>query len=248
MLNGKDIGRNYVTWNQEWIMYDKDFVKSKGDRGRALPPEHVFLKEKILVQRTRRGMKRKLVCYYDTEKYYNLNRLSNIVLENEKYSLKYVYSLLNSSLMDFYFNKFYNEYEVKPQHLGELPIRNLSIDAQQPFVIKADLMLDLNKQLQEKKNKFISRIQSNFEIEKITNKLDSFYEYDFKTFVAELKKQKIALSLSQQDEWEDYFNSYKTEINDLQAQIAKTDKEIDGMVYELYGLSEEEIRVVEGRE
>jgi uncharacterized protein (DUF2164 family) len=118
---------------------------------------------------------------------------------------------------------------------------------QKSVIKKADLMLDLNRQLQEKKNKFINRIQSNFEIEKISKKLGSFYEFDFKTFVAELKKQKIVLSLSQQDEWEDYFGGYKNLINSLQEDIAKTDKEIDEMVYELYGLSEVEVNVVEGR-
>jgi hypothetical protein len=34
----------------------------------------------------------------------------------------------------------------------------------------------------------------------------------------------------------------------LQRQIAATDKAIDALVYELYGLTEEEIRIVEGRE
>ncbi|NOR45339.1 MAG: hypothetical protein GQ534_07100 [Candidatus Delongbacteria bacterium] len=67
-----------------------------------------------------------------------------------------------------------------------------------------------------------------------------------KTFVAELKKQKIVLTLLQQDEWEDYFNSYKNEINTIQAEIAKTDEEIDEMVYRLYGLTEEEVEIVEG--
>ncbi|MDA3884143.1 MAG: hypothetical protein PF638_00950 [Candidatus Delongbacteria bacterium] len=118
---------------------------------------------------------------------------------------------------------------------------------QKSVIKKADLMLDLNRQLQEKKNKFINRIQSNFEIEKISKKLGSFYNFDFKTFVAELKKQKLILSLSQQDEWEDYFGGYKNLINSLQEDIAKTDKEIDEMVYELYGLSEVEVNVVEGR-
>jgi len=33
----------------------------------------------------------------------------------------------------------------------------------------------------------------------------------------------------------------------LQRQIDSTDGEIDALVYELYGLSEEEIRIVEGR-
>ena len=32
----------------------------------------------------------------------------------------------------------------------------------------------------------------------------------------------------------------------LQRQIAGTDAEIDGLVYELYGLTEEEIAIVEG--
>lgn len=32
----------------------------------------------------------------------------------------------------------------------------------------------------------------------------------------------------------------------LKAEIDQTDKEIDQMVYELYGLTEEEIKIVEG--
>jgi hypothetical protein len=67
---------------------------------------------------------------------------------------------------------------------------------------------------------------------------------EFKQFIAELKKQKIALSLKQQDEWEEYFNEYKTECNALSAQISATDREIDGMVYGLYGLNEEEIELI----
>lgn len=42
------------------------------------------------------------------------------------------------------------------------------------------------------------------------------------------------------------FNVYKSEINALQAEIDATDKTIDQMVYELYGLTEEEIAIVEG--
>ena len=32
----------------------------------------------------------------------------------------------------------------------------------------------------------------------------------------------------------------------IQRQIEATDREIDGLVYELYGLSEDEVRIVEG--
>jgi hypothetical protein len=42
------------------------------------------------------------------------------------------------------------------------------------------------------------------------------------------------------------FEPKKQEAQQLQAQIQQTGKEIDAMVYELYGLNEEEILIVEG--
>ena len=110
----------------------------------------------------------------------------------------------------------------------------------------AEQMLSLYSQLQQKRHRFLRRLQDNLGIAKVTAALEHFDELDFKAFVAELKKQKVALSLAQQDEWEDYFNQYKADCNALTTQIAATDKEIDQMVYQLYGLTEDEIKVVEG--
>lgn len=132
------------------------------------------------------------------------------------------------------------------KHLANLDKAQVERAYQKPFIEITDKMLSLNKQLQSKSNKFVNRIKTNFLVENISKKLASFYDYDFKSFVSELQKQKIKLSLVQQDEWEDYFNSYKNEINQLQAEIDKTDKEIDEMVYALYKLTEEEIGIVEG--
>jgi len=141
--------------------------------------------------------------------------------------------------------------------LRKFPIKEISKKTQQPFIEKANKMLELNQQLQKKSAKFLNRTQEHFfgnnsyhkgfkPLGKITKKLSVFYNYDFKTFVAELKKQKVVLSLVQQDEWQDYFDSYKTKINQLQNKIQQTDDEIDQMVYALYELSEEEIKIVEG--
>lgn len=108
-------------------------------------------------------------------------------------------------------------------------------------------MLALNKDLQEKRARFLRRLQDNMSEIKINGALETFDNLDFAGFVAELKKQKIKPTLAQQDEWEEYFNQYKTECQSLKTQIATTDKEIDNKVYELYGLTEEEIEVVEGK-
>jgi type II restriction/modification system DNA methylase subunit YeeA len=42
-----------------------------------------------------------------------------------------------------------------------------------------------------------------------------------------------------------YFETEKSKANTIQQLIDKTDKEIDEMVYQLYGLTEEERKVVE---
>lgn len=45
----------------------------------------------------------------------------------------------------------------------------------------------------------------------------------------------------------EYFESEKAKVEAIQAEIDKTDREIDRMVYDLYGLTEEEIAIVEGQ-
>ena len=53
------------------------------------------------------------------------------------------------------------------------------------------------------------------------------------------------LTISQQDEREDYFDTYKQDINKIQNHINQTDKEIDRMVYKLYDLTPEDIEIEE---
>jgi len=54
------------------------------------------------------------------------------------------------------------------------------------------------------------------------------------------------LPLEKKQDLMSYFDKKKAELELLKNTIDQTDREIDGMVYELYGLSEEEVRVVEG--
>lgn len=169
---------------------------------------------------------------------------------DKSYTNRFIWLLLNSKLINWYAYRFIFGKAIRTMHFdcpvtARIPIKKMLPNDQVLFDNKADILLSLFDNLKSKQSKFRSRIKSNFAIEKVSTKLESFHEHDFKTFVAELKKQKVSPTLKQQDEWEEYFNSYKKEINDLQADIKKTDAEIDQMVYELYGLTEEEIRIVE---
>ena len=172
----------------------------------------------------------------------DLERLSSLI------DIKYLLVLLNAKYANYLLNSIRGSgnIDVNPEYIRKIPIPLISFDAQQPFITLADTMLSLNKQLQEKRSRFLRRLSENFEGVKITTALQTFDQMEFKAFVAELKKQKINLSLTQQDEWEDYFNQYHNDCQELSEQIAQTDREIDQHVYQLYGLTEDEIKIVEG--
>lgn len=191
-------------------------------------------------------------AFYDKKGEYSSINTNCIHSFNDNYLPEYVLCWLNSKLYNYLFECFFDGLRMSggyllysAPNLRNTYIKATSLDSQINFIEKADLMLSLNKKLQEKKTKFINRITSNLEIAKISKKLDTFYNFDFKSFLAELNKQKVKLTLVQQDKWEEYFAAYKTEINQLQFEIDATDKEIDQMVYKLYGLTEEEIGIVE---
>jgi len=125
-------------------------------------------------------------------------------------------------------------------------IKHAPISIQEQFI---PLSIDLKRHwesLLELTFKLNSLILSKFDIDKLSRKLQSWHELTFKQFLKELKKKKVKLNLSEEAEWMEYFNQQKAKADELKSQIAQTDREIDAMVYELYGLSEEEVRVVEG--
>lgn len=105
-------------------------------------------------------------------------------------------------------------------------------------------MLSLNANFSTKKGRFLSSLSNNFDLKKLPKKLENFYELDFKGFLKELEKKKITLSLFKQEEWQDYFEANKKEVLALYNQIQATDNEIDKLVFELYGLTEDEIEIV----
>ena len=168
---------------------------------------------------------------------------------NDSVDIYYVDGILNSQLMSTYFRFANNEFDnlfpkMRVAEFRELPIKNTNKEEQLIMADRVKQMLSLNKDLQTKRDRFYRRLKDNFEDIKITGALETFDLLEFKEFIRELGKQKIKLSLVQQDEWEEYFNHYKTECNELVNEITAVDSKIDELVYKLYNLTEEEIQVV----
>ena len=84
-------------------------------------------------------------------------------------------------------------------------------------------------------------------------KLQSYYELDYDGFLAVKKKnrKKLAVDPARREPAETLkaeFGGSMGKLMPLLERIEKTDGLIDAIVYKLYGLTDEEIAIVEGRE
>ena len=239
VLSGSDFNRYKLSWSGDYVIYDEQELH------RPRKPEIFEKDEKILLRQTGSFP----ICMIDTNSFYTLDTVHNGSLINANFNLKYIMCLLNSNLLRFIYESSINETgkvfaQVKIIYIDPLPIKNISLEAQQPFIALADKMLSLNENFQKKSGNFIKVVKQTFALEKVSAKMESFYELDFDGFVKELK-QKITPKLKL--EWLEVFEDTKKSLQEIQSQIAATDKEINALVYKLYDLTEEEIKIVEGR-
>ena len=129
--------------------------------------------------------------------------------------------------------------------LRKFPIKDVNLDKQEPFIKSAEVNLRLNKEMKLLSFKFKSLLESDLSLERTSKKLETWFNLDWGEFENEIRKQKIILKGEQKEDWFDRFNRLKLNAQTLKNQINQTDKEIDEMVYELYGLTKEEIEIVE---
>ena len=241
-------GRNLKRWGKvensenEYIWY-KPKLMSENVNARPRDKSWFTVPKKIVIQ----DISQEITATLDKQQYLCNDKVSIIYATNEEYSMEFILALLKSKLVNKWFKTIYpTGLKITINQLRTIPIPAISPDEQKPFVEWADKMLNLNADVQKKCAKFLSRVRDNLGAAKITSALQEFYTLDFAGFVKELGKQKIKLSLKEQDEWQEYFDDYKADIAALTEQIEATDKAINAAVYALYGLSAEEISAVEG--
>jgi len=235
-LRGSLINRYSLLWNNNYFISYGDWLAEPRYSAKF------DAKEKLVIRQTGDS----IIATYDDMQFICRDNLYVLRDDTNRYSLKALLALLNSKFITWYYRSFINPEvgktlaQVKRTHLLQLPIPIIDDN----LSLYTDTMLTLHVKLQEKRSQFLRRLSENLEGVKITSALQTFDTMDFKGFVAELKKQKIKLTLSQQDEWEEYFNQHVAECQTLSAQIKATDNEIDNKVFDLYGLTEEERRIV----
>ncbi|MDP3359595.1 MAG: N-6 DNA methylase [Lutibacter sp.] len=168
---------------------------------------------------------------------------------NHKIDYQYLLGILNSKLLDYFFKSYGKvmdyRYEYYPNPVGKLMI--IVADSNRQKAIN-NLVVKICDSIKEQTNvikQTTDLISNKFNLKKLPQKLQNWSDLEFNQFLMELKKQKVQLSLNEEVDWLQYIRKEKTKLNEIQNEIAKLDSTIDQMVYELYGLTKEEIEIVE---
>ena len=245
IISGSEIGRYYLYPNKKFVYYIPELL----DRARD---ERIFLLKEKLISKF---VGNKLTFCYDNSQNYVINTSCSTEITNTNLNPFYLLAILNSKLLNFYFQQVFSDTRstfpiMKSGNIEDLPFKFVEVEYQSPFIEKTSLIINQSKNLQKAVTKFSNYFISQYNIGNTSKKLQNWHELDFAEFIKELNKaikKSSGEKLTKKDEmeWMELFEEKKAEAQTLKTEIEKTDKEIDQMVYELYGLTEDEIKIIE---
>ena len=189
---------------------------------------------------------------YHNTKCYSLVKKASVNEDN-----KFWLAILNSTLMWYFLSSTGyvlrgGFFTFKTKYLEPFPLPKLNdIVDQNKFIKKVDLILEKTGLFESEVSKIQDYLITTYPGIILTKKLQNWYELEYGDFLNELNKviKKSGLEkLTKEDEieWSSTFKKYRDMTQSTNVEIASLNKEIDQMVYELYGLSEDEIKIVEG--
>jgi type I restriction-modification system DNA methylase subunit len=243
LIGAGNVQRYFIRPYTEYIKYGSNLAAAR--------KQEIFTKERLLVNRIL-SKERIDICYVEEPIVNNTDVFNFLGLDGKEQFLKPILAILASLLCSTYFRK--SNINLSRAAFPKLNVNNLMSfpipEFNEEFLNKSNDFIDSilrgTQNYQLFIRNFVALLQSKFSIAKPSTKLQNWPELDYKGFLGELKKAKVQLSLGEEADWMAYFNEQKQKAGTLQSEIARIDAEIDQLVYELYGLTEEEIRIVEG--
>ena len=180
---------------------------------------------------------------YDESGFLSNDKSFILTANDDSVSLLFLTAVFNSSLAKLWIWHNCPELqggtrEIRKVYFEHFPVPQANEEQTATLAQYATERAQLTANLQTLCSKFTRNIQREYNLEKLSAKLGNWFQLSFNEFLKELEKSKVKLTLSQKAEWEDYFLQESKKALDIKQQIETTDKEIDQMVYALYGFNE----------
>lgn len=246
-FKGEDINRYWIKdKTARWVKTNyRNFV---------LPNERVILNKDFFEKTPKiiwRQTADKIIAAIDTRGvWFGRSIIGCTVKETyiNKVDVKYALCIFNSNYINYLYRQKVLEVgrvfpQVKISYIKPLPFVISDDQTRQELVVKAESMISLTNEFEEAKSSILQVLIQQYGITKAGRKLESFYELDFDGFIKALKVQ--SLGLSEKEDLLKYFESQKSKLLALKEKIDTARHSIDQLVYKIYGLSEEEIQIID---
>lgn len=186
-------------------------------------------------------------CIPNTKNIVICNTINQIIID-KNYSVYFVWALINSKLINWYFHKFIYANAIRTMHFNNPNIKKLPLPYFNNEII--NIIINKSKELHENYQKLWTIKEKMFKclndnsIKEITKSIRNFEDKNYKRFI-ELKPMKT-VNIKNIDNFEKFFNNIKNECLFVKnKKIKPLENEINDLVYELYNLNNKEIRIIE---
>ncbi|MER9776225.1 N-6 DNA methylase [Mesorhizobium sp. M0220] len=243
-LNGVDVGRYQLHWSGDWLRWGQ-WLSQPRDMS-------LFTGERVLIREITGQYPRVLISTYVSDTYLNNKSIINVLPKDSGSDMKYLVGVLNSKVISF----FHSRRAVKSNRLV-FPKAVLSDVTGYPIIVpddaaravvssNVDMVLEKRQSLKTLRSDFTNLLQADLGLKKTSAKLQAWHEATFAELLAEINKQKITIDLAKKGEWLKYHVKKVEEWNVIQGEIDVAEAAIDEKVCEIYGLTPEEIIIVNG--
>ncbi len=170
------------------------------------------------------------------------------IITRKNIQLEYIVAILNSRLLQWFIQKYASPfrggyYAYSKATMGIFPI---IYDCEVKLSVYTKKMIQITNKIQYVLSSFLDTLSEETGLRKISKKLINLENLDYEGFKHELSRNNIEFKIGDENnQWREYFKSTVAEILKLKSEISKTEHEIDRMVYNLYGLTDDEIKIVE---
>jgi hypothetical protein len=246
---------NYPAIKKHLLTFGYDRLKQTGDKGArkktsgkwfetqdSIGYHDEFAKPKIIYP----NMTSVFPFMYDESGIFGNQKCFILTVKNDSVSLLYLTAVFNSSLAKLWIWHNCPELqggtrEISKVYFEHFPVPRATEEQADQLAQYATKRAHLTAEMKTHCSKFTRNIQREYNLDKLSTKIENWFQTPFKEFLKELEKSKVKLTLSQKAEWEEYFLQESKKALEIKRQIEATDKEIDLMVYALYGLTADEL-------
>lgn len=250
----------YPSVKKHLLSFGYDRLKQTGDKGSrkktsgkwfeiqdSISYHNEFLKPKIMYP----NMTSIFPFMYDESGVLCNQKCFILTSKDESISLLALLAVLNSSLTKLWI--WYNcpelqggTREISKVYFERFPVPKIFFKNMKPLEQLSKKAIENTNSFLSVKDKFFNYFGKQYNLG-VSVKLEKWYDLEFVNFIKELNKAiktsgGTTLTKKDEFEWMELFEENKKKALELKAEIDKTNREIDLMVCELYGLTKKEIK------